>query len=265
MKQFKKIELSPLTSSQSLNLQIVENKSFDLSDLDSEVSDKLMDALLKIASRNPNIIVTSGYGDNQSVNTQMAGANNKKKFFTFPEPNPICVCYKSANEHLEKSYIIKKKLNSGERQFDPLNHYDDFVQYFQETSEGIILLSATIEGFINQLLSENLEIEIAGVIKNKEKIEWLDIKTKLRHVLLKITGKDFYKTNKTDYSNLCNIIDLRNDLIHLKKIVKGNQTSYQDLNKRLFDFKHFGCSDSVFIFVNTIIPNFFKEKSMENE
>ena len=103
-------------------------------------------------------------------------------------------------------------------------------------------------------------LEINGTSKNKEALEWLDINTKLRQLVPSITGIDFYQTNRSDYDNICLIIDLRNDLIHLKKSVKENITNYQLLFTRLLNFDHINCSNSVFTFINTIVPNYLVEK-----
>lgn len=104
-------------------------------------------------------------------------------------------------------------------------------------------------------------MEIDGVIKSKSEIELLDIITKLRQVVPNLTGIDFYLTNSEDYTNICLVIDLRNDLIHLKKSSKLNITNYQTLFKRLVDFNHICCSESVYTFINTVIPNYLIEQN----
>lgn len=214
-----------------------------------------------MVSRTPDAIVASKIGDKTFVNTQIKGSTNRKKIFVFPEPNPICIYYISANEHLENSSKLKNKLFTEEQHFDGNYHYDNFIEYYKETSQGIILLITTIEGFINQLLAENLELEIDGKLKNKNEIEWLDLNTKLRQLIPKLTGIDFQQSNDKEYSNICSTIDLRNDLIHLKRSEKNNITNYQLLFKRLLDFDHIGCSDSVFTFINTVIPDYLTEKN----
>lgn len=260
MKQLKKIEILPLTDLDNLNLDIVEKKNYDFTGIDEDIIKELFSKLYKIAESSSGVIIASKLGDKNYVNTQIKGTRDKNKIFTFPEPNPICIYYNSANEHLQESYKLKNKFFSEEQNFSVDYNYENFIKYFQKTSEGIILLSTTIESFINQLLPENLQLEIDGAIKTKSGIEWLDIKSKLREVIPKLMHIDFQKTNEKDYNNISLIIDLRNDLIHLKKSVRKNITHYQRLSKRLIDFDHISCSDSVFIFVNTIVPNYLVEK-----
>ncbi len=263
MKTFKTIKLLPLTDMSNLDIHVVEHKHFDLTEMgvSDEAAKELFAKIFSIASKSPGVIIASNVGDKSFVNTQVKTAKDKKKIFVFPEPNPICIYYKSANEHLEKSYKIKNKLYTEEQHFNSDYHYANFIDYFQETSEGIILLSTTIEGFINQLLPENLELMIDGTVKTKSEIEWLDINTKLRQVITQLTGIDFQKQNSKDYDNICLIIDLRNDLIHLKKTTEANVTKYQQLFKRLVELDHIACSDSVFNFINTVIPNYLIEEN----
>jgi hypothetical protein len=260
MKQLKKIQIRPLTDFDTLNLQVASKKHYDLRGLEQGQVQELLTKLHDIVAKTPGAIIASKQGDKTYVNTQVKGARDKNKIFTFPEPNPICIYYSSANKHLQQSYALKNKFFAEEQHFAANYHYENFIEYFQETSEGVTLLSTTIEGFINQLLPENLELEIDGVLKTKIEIEWLDITTKLRQVVPGLTGTDFQQTNSKDYANICLIIDLRNDLIHLKKSVKENITNYQLLFKRLVDFDHVACSDSVFTFINTVIQDYLIEE-----
>ncbi len=261
MKLLKHVELKPLTDFDSLNLNVASKKHYDLRGLEQEQVKELLTKVHEIVAKTPGAIIASKVGEKNFVNTQVKGSRDKSKIFTFPEPNPICIYYNSANKHLQQSYALKNKFFSEEQHFDSNYHYENFIEYFQETSEGVTLLSTTIEGFINQLLPENIELEINGVKKSKTEIEWLDINTKLRQLLPLLTGIDFQQTSPKEYANICLIIDLRNDLIHLKRSIKENITSYQLLFKRLVDFDHIGCSDSVFTFINTIIPDYLTEKS----
>jgi hypothetical protein len=260
MKQFKKIELLPLTDFANINIQIANKKYYDATKLGQEQTNELLTKIYSIADKIPGAIIASKVGSKTFVNTQIKGSRDKKKIFTFPEPNPICIYYKSANDRLEKSYVIKNMLFAEEQHFDGNYHYANFIEYFQETSEGVILLSTTIEGFINQLLADNLELEIDGSLKNKNEIELLDINKKIRQVIPQLTGIDFLLTNSKDFDNICLTIDLRNDLIHLKKSTKENITNYQTLFKRLVDFDHISCSDSIFAFINKVIHNYLIEK-----
>lgn len=259
MKKLKQVVFKPLTDFDSLNLNISTNKEVDLTGFEKGKVNDLMSKLFEITNKINGTIIATSKGEKQYISTQVVGSRDRNKIFTFPEPNPICIYYNSANRHLQQSYILKNKFYQEEQHFDAEHHYDNFIKYYQETSEGISLLSTAIEGFINQLLPNEIEIEINKSLKNKEEIEWLDINTKIRQVLPALTEIDFFKTNQKDYANICLIIELRNDLIHLKRNVKANITSYQLLFKRLIDFDHIGCSESVFTFINTISPDYLTE------
>lgn len=256
MKKLKQIVLKPLTDLDNLELNVSSMIQYDLPDLESE---KIAQIIKELNNNFPDAILGTNVGDKSYVNTHIKGAQNKNRIFSFPEPNPICIYYNSANNHLQFSYDLKNKLFSGKQHYDFNKHYENFVEYFQETSEGVILLSTTIEGFINQLIPEEFLLDINGKQLTKAEIEWLDIKSKLRDLIPTLTGIDFYRTNKITYECISNIISLRNDLVHLKRILKTNNTSYQLLFKRLLDFEHLKCSDSVFTFINTLKPNYFTE------
>nr|WP_295922246.1 hypothetical protein [uncultured Dyadobacter sp.] len=267
MKPLKQIKILPLKNLDDLQLKINKSTGWKVPTTTPENVQELIKLATAEARKIPGAIIASSLGEESFVNSSIRGSKDKKTFYTFPEPNPVCIYYKSANQHLETSRSIRLKLPKEGTNFNA----DDFLvfaEYFQETSEGIILLSSTIEGFINQLIPENITLTIGGVAKDKNGIEWLDPNTKIREVVPALTGIDFFSTNSAEYSKICTLIDIRNDLIHLKKSGHENHTEYQSLYKRLVDFDHLGQSDSVYTFVEKVTPGYFvldepKEESHE--
>ena len=259
MKQLKNVKIEPLTDFEKIKLNVARSQKIDLTDLGEEQTNKALSELFKIAGKSQGVIIATAKEGKSYINTTFKGKRDKSKIFSFPEPNPICIYFNSATQHLQAAYELKNTFFSQPQTFDHTFHYANFIEYFKECSEGIIMLCSTIEGFINQLLSENLKIEINGELKNKIEIERLDIKSKIKFVIPIIADIFFDKTNTIDYSNINITIELRNDLIHLKKSYKENITNYQNLFKRLLDFDHISCSDSIFNFINTVIPDYFTE------
>ena len=218
--------------------------------------------LQNIINKNPNAIVKTKVGNMQTVTTRIKSTKNKKKVFMFPEPNPVCIYYNSAIKHLENSNLIKKDLFEVKNGFNSNDNFVEFSKYYSEISQGIILLVTTLEGFLNQLLPDDIEFLYLEKKHNKSHIEMLDISTKIRKVVKHLHNIDFYVTNPTEYDNISLLVNLRNDLVHLKTNIKSNLTVYQDLYKRLIDIDLINISESVFIFINKIVPNYFIEKSL---
>lgn len=259
MKKLKEIELRPLTDFEDLQLKIVGNKNYDLTSLGDERNGLLAHLFRKIQNI-PGVIMALKRGDEKYIVSQVKGSKDKKKVFMFPEPNPVCIYYSTANEHLERSYGLKNQLFREEQHFNGNYHYENFIEYYQVTSQGIILLIAAVEGFVNQLLPDSFQMEIEGDLKNKEKIEWLDLNKKVRLVIPALNGIDFQKAFPLEYDKIFQAVELRNDLIHLKRSEEKNRTQYRGLFKRLLDFEHIGCSDSVFTFMNAVVPGYLVEK-----
>ncbi|KAA6439694.1 hypothetical protein FEM33_11360 [Dyadobacter flavalbus] len=260
MSKFKIIVVRPLTDFDTLGLQVANIKEWDLTK--KNITPQQIQDILQIAAREVEKaggIMATSMGGGRFVNTSFKASANKRMFINFPEPNPICIYYKSANDHLDKSLPFRDQVLNMDGFPSAQQKFDAFVDYFQETSEGVTLLSKTIEGFLNQQIPDDTELEIDGK-KGKARLEWLPIGTKLRELMIQLKDIDFYKTNQIEYYKITEMIALRDDLVHLKTTVKSNFTVYQELFKRLVDFDHVGCSNSVFTFVNKIAPGYFVEK-----
>lgn len=259
MKKFRKLNLIPLTNFKELNLNVVKNVTIEI-ERNKDV-DFTMNKLLSYAKENPEIVtIISTVGDENFVSAQIKSSSNKKKIYTFPELNPICIYYNIANEHLEKSYELKNRINLKEQNFNYFEDYEYFSNYFNSTSQGIIFLITTIEGFINQFFKENTNYFINGEIKTKKDLEWAKLDNKILEILPAITGLNFSKTNNIEYCKIKALNEIRNNLVHLKQTENANKTNYQDLFKKMIDFKQVESSEAVFTFLNIIKPNYFTEE-----
>lgn len=160
---------------------------------------------------------------------------------------------------MEKSYHLKNKIDSKPQNYNAFEDYEYFSNYFNETSQGIIFLITTIEGFINQFFIKDSYL-ISGEIKTRKYLEFAKLDEKIDVILSALTGINFKETNPTEYFKICSTNSLRNDLVHLKQSLKSNSTCYQELFKKTIDFKHFECSEAVYTFLDKLKPNYFKEK-----
>lgn len=254
MKKFKRVKIKPLTKFEETNIKIHNNYEYDASDLNDVDQAKVVSFLNKLSNGKS----FTEIGNQSFVNSTLKPSESKETYI-FPEPNPICIYFNQANSHLEKAIEIKEEILNESSYNAPVN-YDLFCSFYQEASQGLIMLATTIEGFINQLIPDNEELIIGRDKFSKNNLEWKDVKFKIKEMVPVITNINFLKSNENDYNNICAIINLRNDIVHLKKNTSDNHTKYQNLFKGLFDFKFEAASESVYIFVNTIYKDYFTLK-----
>jgi hypothetical protein len=117
-----------------------------------------------------------------------------------------------------------------------------------------------IEAFMNQLLPEKIKIFLRGKNLDKNKVEWLDLETKIKIVLPNIKNLHFHQTNPIDYKNIIELKKTRNNLIHLKTNSLANMTSYQSLIITLLNIDFDKYSNSVRCFLDAIDPTLVVEE-----
>lgn len=150
----------------------------------------------------------------------------------FKEPNPIQLYFNVASENFDEAHKFQKKLLQDN---DIIEDSSLFNVFFKRITTGIVFLVMSIERQLNQIIPDKIEINN----KNKNEIEFESFEDKIKIYVSnsKILGLDFSKSNNFDYTNITQMINLRNDLIHLKTQSETNQTKYSELFKRIIDFK----------------------------
>lgn len=259
MANYRKVKIVPLTDLEGLDLKRASEKHYDVSALPQEIQNKLMDKLMDIVRKAKGAVVAKPIDGKQYVSAVVKTTKQKGRTFSFPEPNLIHAYYKIAVSHLEKADALQQDFHK--IQNNPKEEYDAFCAFFEEISQGIVFLLMTVEGFVNQLPDEDGTYQIEGVAKSKTDIEWMNFTDKLRFAIPVLSGTDIFVSNRPVYDQLHLLNDLRNDLIHLKKLELANFTYYQQLFKRLLDFPSSDSANAVFDFVNAIRPDFLVEEN----
>jgi hypothetical protein len=258
MAKFKKIKIQGLTELEKLDLNVASSKHYTISGSPEDFSE-LMAKLTEIASKSPGAIISKPVKGTQHVSAVFRPARKRTTVFAFPEPNPVQLYYDIAVSHLTEADTAKIT-------FQQLAHapseeeFNTFCVFFKEIVQGIVFLLMTAEAFMNQLPDEGASYNISGEEKSQQDIEWMTFKDKLRYAVPVLTGYDLYANNRALYDRITLLNDLRDDLIHLKKINLENFTLYQNLFKRLFDFNSQQVSDAVFDFINAVRPGYFQEE-----
>lgn len=255
---FKKIKIIPLKAITDIEReQIMVTKRIKIENPKSY--QKKLDSLFQYIRQNPeHIKLWTEIDEEIYLSSQIKPSSNRNRIYTFPEPDPVCIYYNIAVENLEKSFDLKNKVISNGQDYGNLQTYEDFSEYFSVTSQGIIFLITTIESFLNQF------IEDKGYIINKKKtasrkLKWMKLEQKLNLISGNLLGINFKELKGNEYNQILQTNNLRNDLIHLKRVVKSNDTSYQDLFKILMDYKQVQSLDAVFTLLCMLKPNYFVE------
>lgn len=135
----------------------------------------------------------------------------------------------------------------------------DFANFFQIAVNMIINLQATIESFANRVIPNNHPfIDINGNSFEPSIVH------KINTTLPELKGKKF-KTQHGKQSNyLRQLIELRNDIIHLKPAGDPN-SAYKEVYRRLINFKYLETLQAVRLFVDFYEQDLIEECSCQKE
>ncbi len=146
----------------------------------------------------------------------------------FPAPNPIEFYLYSALRNLDAILALEPVV---------AKDYTKVNSLLAEEFQFCISVIAALEAFINQTIPGDFEYEDKKIIVSKIQIEreW-SIEDKLKKVIPRVVNIAVAGDFKI-WTALTSLIELRNDLIHLKTAypVVSDFRSYQDLYRRLLD------------------------------
>ncbi|QXP60539.1 hypothetical protein [Olleya sp. HaHaR_3_96] len=117
--------------------------------------------------------------------------------------------------------------------------------FFQFASSYIIMLSASLEAFVNKMIPHDY-IYLTKKSNEEKDIEWvhkqsIDFKTK--KIIPSCTGKDYTTEYSQKYLAILEIKNFRNELIHLIPKNKITNTKYKEFYRKVIDFRY---SDSIY-------------------
>ena len=160
---------------------------------------------------------------------------SKGKKVIIPELNPVTIFYSNAVMSHRKLQHTKEILLMESPTISNLKVPTDpqkFGNFFQLASNCLINLQSALESFANRTIPEDFEF-INKLGKNFKP----NIDHKLNTTIPEIKNNYFKKVNRKDTNIIRRIIDLRNDIIHLKPASEATNTKYKDVYKRLIGFE----------------------------
>jgi hypothetical protein len=179
-----------------------------------------------------------------------------KKKIIIPELNPTTIFYSNAVMFHRSLMESKKRLLDKSPSYKELNNPIDpkiFAFFFQFATNCLISLQSTVESFANKQIPENYFIN--------EKGDEYDVSIfhKIDTVLPIIKEKKFKREFKRDNFRVRKVIELRNEIIHLKPIKETTNTQYKETYRKMIKFDFPSAILAVKNFVNFYEPELIEE------
>ena len=179
-----------------------------------------------------------------------------KKKIIIPELNPTTIFYSNAimfYRNLQESRRILIEESPTLKDLNKLIDPKIFGTFFQFASNCLINLQSTIESFANRQIPENYFTK-----ENGEEYD-VSIFHKIDTVLPDLKGKRFKTKFKRDNFRVRKIIELRNEIIHLKPVKENTNTQYKKIYRKIIKFDFIAGILAVKNFVNFYEPELIEE------
>jgi hypothetical protein len=187
-----------------------------------------------------------------------------------PELDPSVIYFSSAQlfskmiysykrELLSQSSLVRTTSNEKKENQSIDATIKQFEVFFQFASSYIIMLSASLEAFVNKMIPIDYTYTTKkGLIKNLEWVLKQNIELKLSKIIPECTQKDYAKEFNEKYESILNIKNFRNELIHLSPKNELTNTKYKEFYRKVIDFRY---SDSIYAIRDYI--NYYEEGLIE--
>lgn len=182
--------------------------------------------------------------------------NGKKVII--PEINPALIFYSNAlmsYKNLDQFRITLLENSPTVQNFHTALDSKLFGKFFQLAVNCIINSQATIENFINNSIPNDFKI----LSDNNKVIKNPNIHDKIDYGMVKFYDKCFEDNFEKEYELIKDLIEIRNDIIHLKPGKEITNTKYKNLFRRVIDFNFKGGILAVKSFINFYSPNLIEE------
>lgn len=169
---------------------------------------------------------------------------------SFSAPDPVFFYLKIAEENLpvltqkfsEVSSSRQSQLFKG-KGIDKVIHsvdQDAVYAYFQATIQFTVMLYSSVEAFVNQHIPQESHYETrmpdGKVRKYKDRVDFeRNASTKQKLIFLSETSGLGHPRSQSFWDDFLRLLDLRNELIHLKTKGESTFSCYQGIYANLFD------------------------------
>ena len=186
-----------------------------------------------------------------------------KKKFLIPEINPTTIFYSNAVMSHKKLVSFREELfekspttNDYRKPINP----NTFGNFFQLATNCLTNMQSALESFANRQIPDEYEF----IDVNGDEFE-PSVFHKLDSALPKIHNRRFKSKFKKDNYTIRKLIELRNEIVHLKPIEKDTNTQYKIVYRRLLKFDFTRAIKSVRKLINFYEPDLIEECECEKE
>jgi hypothetical protein len=188
---------------------------------------------------------------------------HKGKRLFFIELNPTTIFYSNAIMSYGMLGHYKEKLLSNTYTVENIGkdiNPNHFWEYFNLAINCIINLQATVESFLNYTIADKYIF-----IDKKKKFRKPTIHDKMQEGIIEVTGKNFAIEFENDFQFIKDLINIRNNFIHLRPDKNKTNTKFKVQYREIIDFDFDQTISAVEKYINYYEPNLIEHCSCGKE
>lgn len=173
-----------------------------------------------------------------------------------PEPDPVLIYFNNAQINLrliEQLGSRKNLIESLKAVKDATAIMHNLYNFMAHSTSFAVFAFMALECLVNKVIPDDFSLRNEMRMKTEEynihQIQQMEFLKKIKDILPEVTKKYFWKDYPTEYQNIIDLKNFRNEVAHTKKQVK-DETYYRQLFITALDFDYTNTLMAVKTFIN---------------
>ncbi|MEO8590146.1 MAG: hypothetical protein ABI432_12305 [Flavobacteriales bacterium] len=192
--------------------------------------------------------------------------------YPVPEANPIVLYFEIARHNVRDLNPVRRDLLASVvgQEANVIVANNKFYGFYARAAGAVIFMHTALEAFMNFVIPKTFTYSRSKprhteVFDCSQIQRFIPCEEKLDKVMSAVFAKSFALDHPAEYKRLLRLLELRNNLIHTKALVKGPRSIYEALYTEALDFDYYAALKAVRAFLNYHSPSLIEDCDCDRE